>query len=40
MKGVEMTRKNQKSPKIVYFGIKNQIESLSFEGTGGSPISL
>jgi hypothetical protein len=35
MKGVEMTRKNQKSPKSVCFGIKKQIESLSFEGIGG-----
>jgi hypothetical protein len=40
MKGVEMTRKKQKSPKSVCFGIKNQIESLSFEGTEGAPLVL
>jgi hypothetical protein len=39
MKGVEMSRKNQKSPKSVCFGIKNQIESLSFEAVG-APLVL
>jgi hypothetical protein len=40
MKGVEMSRKKPKKPKSVCFGIKNQLESLSFEAIGGAPLVL